>query len=178
METVIIGKRRVDKELFIQSVKAAHKLTDVMEGIGFNPTPSTTRTAVAKAIEDLGLEHSHIRKYGFSQSPEFTQNRIKTFKLSKSNQLYLDKFLLSLNEKSRATYKASCGNFLEALGTNDFTRVSPKRVIDYANQKNTESMKNNTMAHLRSMMIFCVNSNLNEAKEKVSKEMLVWLISK
>jgi len=178
VETLLIGRREVSKDLFIQSVKTANKLTDVIEGIGFNPKPSTTRKAVANLIDELALDNSHLHKYGFTQKDEIIQSRIKTFKLSKWNQQYLDRFLLSLQEKSRATYKASCGNFLQELGTNDFTRVSPERVIKFSNTKNTEAMRNNVAAHLRSMMIYLVTNNINEAKEKVSREMLIWLIRK
>jgi hypothetical protein len=182
LETLKIGKRVVDKKLFVDAVKEVNekhgKITDVIEGIGFNPTVSTTRIAVTKLINELRLEYSNMRKFGFAQREDIRQSRIKEFKLSKTNKDYLDRFLASLNIQSRATYKASCGNFLQQLGTNDFTRVSPKRIMDFANQKITESMKKNVMAHIRSMMIFCVNNNINESKEKVSKDMLIWLINK
>jgi hypothetical protein len=118
--------------------------------------------------------------FDYQLPDEVMQRKIKTFKLSKSNQQYLDRFLGSLNEQSRATYKATCGNFLQALGTNDFTRVSPKRIQEFASHKKTEAMQRNVESHLRSMMIYCVKNDLNNvvSDDKVSKEMLIWLISK
>jgi hypothetical protein len=178
MEVVKIGRTEVDKDLFITSVANARTLPDICKSLGLNPSVVTTKQNIKNRIYELGLPTKHLVYFDFKPSEELMQKRVKTFKLSKSNADYMNRFLDSLPEQSRSTYKSSCGNFLEGLGTNDFTRVSPKRIMDFANQKKTESMKNNVMAHIRSMMIFCVNSNLNEAKEKVSKEMLIWLISK
>jgi len=178
MEMIKIGRREVSKDLFIKSVANARTLANISEGIGFNPIPTTTKENVKAMVSELGLDVSHIKCYNRTARPEVAQARVKTFKLSKSNQLYLDKFLFSLNEQSKATYKASCGNFLQAIGTNDFIKVSPERVMKFANTKNTESMRNNVTAHIRSMMIYCVSKNIEGAKEIVSKDMLIWLISK
>jgi hypothetical protein len=178
MEPIKIGRREVSKELFIQSVANAKTLADISRGIGFNPIPTTTKQNIKAAVSELGLNTSHIRGYNRTARPEVAQARVKTFKLSKSNAQYLNGFLNSLAEQSRATYKASCGNFLEEIGTNDFARVSPKRVMEFVSKKKTDAMRNNVAAHIRSMMIFCVSNNINEAKETVSKDMLIWLISK
>jgi hypothetical protein len=175
METLAIGRRLIDKETLINAVKTVNsnhgKISDVLTLIGFNPTVSTTRQMVTAAINELNLDYSGIRKFGYSNK-ESTQKRIKTFKLSKGNQLYLDRFLNSIKPESRATYKASCGNFLQELGTNDFARVSPERMLKFA-----EGSKAN-IAHLRSMMIYCIKNNINEAKSKVSIDMAIWLIGK
>lgn len=178
MEPLTIGRRTVDKDQFIQAVAGAKRLTDISIAIGFNPIPTTTKQNIKAAVVELGLDVSHIKGYNRTVRPEVAQARVKTFKLSKSNQLYLDKFLSSLNEQSKATYKASCGNFLQEIGTNDFARVSPERVMKYVSTKKTESMRNNVAAHIRSMMTYCVSNNINGAKETASRDMLIWLISK
>jgi hypothetical protein len=180
METVKIGRTEVNKDEFIHAVASNKTFPKIAEALNFNPTVVSTKLNIKNTIIDLGLNHSHIMHFDYQLPEEIMQRKIKTFKLSKSNQLYLDKFLGSLEERSRATYKATCGNFLEKLGTNDFTRISPKRIIEFANQKKTEAMRNNVAAHLRSLMIYCVKNNLNGAvsEDKVSKEMLIWLISK
>jgi hypothetical protein len=180
MEVVKIGRSEVNKEEFIKVVASNKTFPKIAEALSFNPTVVSTKLNIKNAIIELGLEHSHIMHFDYKLPEEVMQNKIKTFKLSKSNQQYLDKFLGSLSEQSRATYKATCGNFLQALGTNDFTRVSPKRIVEFASHKKTEAMRNNVESHLRSMMIYCVKNNLNGAvsEDKVSKEMLIWLISK
>lgn len=179
METIKIGRTEIDQEVFINTVATEKSLTHIIKSLGLNPIPTSTRWNVSAKIEELGLNTTHLKAKN-KVNTEAYQNRVKTFKLSKSNQHYLDEFLGSLNEQSRATYKATCGNFLQAIGTNDFVKVSPKRIVEYASHKNTEAMRNNVTAHLRSMMIYCVRNNLNNAvyDDKVSKEMLIWLISK
>ena len=182
MEVVKIGRREIEREAFIQAVATEKSLTHIIEAIGLNPIPTSTRHDVAAKIEELQLNTTHLKAKN-KVNTEAYQNRVKTFKLSKSNQHYLDEFLNSLQERSQATYKATCGNFLQAIGTNDFVKISPKRIIEYASHKNTESMRNNTTAHLRSMMMYCVNNDIKGsdsvgAVERVSKEMLIWLISK
>ena len=182
MEIVKIGRREIDKEVFIQAVANNKSLTHIIEAIGLNPIPTSTRWDVTAKIEELELNTTHLKAKN-KVNVEAYQSRVKTFKLSNSNQNYLDKFLGSLQERSQATYKATCGNFLQAIGTNDFIKISPKRIVEFASHKNTESMRNNVTAHLRSMMIYCVNNDIKGsdnvgAVERVSKEMLIWLISK
>lgn len=178
METIKIGRREVNKDQFINAVAINNSLTDIIKAIGFNPIPTTTRNNVVAAIEQLHIPTTHIKCLKRTVKPEVVQNRIKTFKLSKTNQMYLDKFISSLSEQSKASYKSSCGNFLQEIGTNDFARVSPDRVMKFVNKKNSQAQKNNVAAHIRSMMMYVVSNNINNAKEIVSKDMLIWLISK
>jgi hypothetical protein len=178
METIKIGRREVNKDQFINAVANSNSLTQIIESIGFNPIPTTTRMNVVNTIEQMQLNTSHIKCLKRYANPEVVQKRIKTFKLSKPNQMYLDRFISSLSEQSRASYKSSCGNFLQEIGTNDFARVSPDRIMKFVNKKNSQAQKNNTAAHIRSMMMYVVSNNINNAKETVSKDMLIWLISK
>jgi hypothetical protein len=178
METIKLGRREVNNDLFIQAVANNNKITDICVAIGFNPTVVTNRGNIENKILELGLNHSHIKFFGRREKQEFVERRIKTFSLSNDNQIYLDEFLSSLAEKSMATYKASCGNFLEEVGEQDFITVTKGRILEFAGRKNTEAMQRNVEAHLRSMMIYCITNNINGAVDKVSKEMLIWLISK
>lgn len=100
----------------------------------------------------------------------------KEFNVSKVNQAYFEKFLDKFDPKSRATYKVSVGCFLSEIGTNDFARVSPARMLRFVEAKSSAQQKN-SIAHLRSMVMYVVKNNINGAAEKVKKETLIWLLS-
>jgi hypothetical protein len=178
MEVVKIGRSEVNKDEFIQAVASNKTFPTIAQALNFNPQVVSTKLNIKNAIIDLGLNHSHIMHFDYQLPEEIMQRKIKTFKLSEDNQTYLDEFLSSLPERSTATYKSSCGNFMEELGEQDFVTVSKQQIVEFAGRKNTESMVNNVTAHLRSMMIYCVSNDINGAMNKVSKEMLIWLISK
>jgi hypothetical protein len=178
MEIIKIGKREVSKDQFIQAVVNAKSVADISIGIGFNPIPSTTKENVKAMVSQLGLNTSHIKCYNRIARPEVTQARVKQFNLSKDNEQYLTAFLPTIAERSAASYKSSCGNFMESIGSQDFITVTKEQIMKYTSTKETESMVNNTTAHLRSLMIFSINNDVNGAVEKVSKQMLIWLISK
>ena len=177
MEVVKIGKREVDKEVFIQAVANNKSLTHVIEALGFNPLPTSTRWNVTAKIGELGINTDHLKKKKIVHEEEI-QARVKQFNLSKDNQVYYDEFLSSLAERSMATYKSSIGNFMESIDTQDFITARKEQILEFADTKNTEAMKRNVEAHLRSLMIYSVNNDINNAVEKVSKEILIWLISK
>lgn len=177
METVKIGKRWIEKEVFIQAVAANKSLTNIIEALGLNPIPSTTRNNVSDLIEELNLPTSHIKAKKKIHADTYEAN-VKVFDLSTHNKQYYESFLPTIAEASRATYKASCGNFLELLGNQDFITVTKEQILEYAETKKTEAMKKNVEAHLRSMMIYCVNNDINGAVDKVDKQMLLWLIRK
>ena len=174
METIKIGRREVEKALFIKAVQDNKSLSDIIVAMGWNITPTSTREAVLDAISELELDTSHLK-----QMKKPNENLcFKQFTLSSDNRIYLDSFLNSLTDKSRATYKASCGNFLEELVSQDFITITKEQILEFADTKNTESMKRNVEAHLRSLMIYCVNNDINNSIVKVDKQMLIWLISK
>jgi len=172
MEMIKLGRREVSKELFIQAVADAHKVKDVAEVLGLNSSTVTTKEYIREVIIELGLDHSHIKNFDWRQTEEVLQQRIKKFSLTEDNQMYYDEFMCSLSEGSMATYKASCGNFLQSIGEQDYITVTKSQIIEYANGRN------NMLAHLRSMMVYCINSDINGAVDKVDKQMLIWLISK
>lgn len=100
----------------------------------------------------------------------------KEFNVSWVNQVYLEKFLDKFDSKSRSTYKVSVGEFLSELGTNDFAKITPARMMRFADTKSPAQRKN-AIAHLRSMMMYSVKNDINGAAEKVKKETLIWLLS-
>jgi site-specific recombinase XerD len=79
---------------------------------------------------------------------------------------------------SFTTYKPNIGAFLEFLGERDFATVTVTDIEDYVREHKdgSESTKKNCIAHLRSLMANAVKKNINNAVDKVSKEMLIWLI--
>lgn len=101
--------------------------------------------------------------------------REKEFSVAKVNQAYYTRFLGKFEPKSRATYKVSIGSFLSEIGTNDFAKITPARMLRYVETKSPVQQKN-SLAHLRSMMMYSVKNNINGAAEKVRKEMLIWLL--
>lgn len=100
----------------------------------------------------------------------------KEFAISNVNRGYYDHFLGKFDPASRATYKVSIGAFLGEIGTNDFARVTPARMLRYVETKSPAQQKN-SLAHLRSMMMYSVKNNINGAAEKVRKETLIWLLN-
>ena len=102
---------------------------------------------------------------------------VKPFQISKSNQVYYDKFLDKFDPRSRAAYKVTVGEFLSEIGTNDFAKVTPARMLKFVENKSPVQQKN-SIAHLRSLMMYSVINNVNGARDKVSKETLIWLINK
>ena len=100
----------------------------------------------------------------------------REFNISKVNQVYFDQFLDKFDIKSRATYKVSIGEFLSEIGTNDFAKVTPARMLRFAGSKSALQQKN-AISHLRSMMMYSVKNNINGAADKVKKETLIWLLN-
>lgn len=177
MEVVKIGKREVDKEAFIHAVANNKSLTHIIDELGFKSNVTTTRWDVETRIKELGLDTSHLKKKKIVHEEEAI-NRVKQFTLNKDNQQYYDSFLPSLAERSTATYKSSVGNFMESIGSQDLMTVTGSQILEFANTKESDAMKRNVEAHLRSLMVYCITNDINNAVDKVSKEMLIWLISK
>lgn len=99
----------------------------------------------------------------------------KQFIISGGNLDYYNAFLDRFDEKSRRTYKVSVGQFLEDLGPYDFAKVSPEKIRSFADGRSA-GQRRNTMSHLRSMLSFIAQNNINGAAEKVKRETLIWLL--
>jgi LysM repeat protein len=176
-QIIKIGLTEVKYTNFVQAVKESEKISDVCYNLGLNGTVQTTRNNVKAAIEELNLDINHF-KYIYHKS-ELNNKPEKEYELSVVNKLYYDAFKESLTKSSFTQYKVNIGDFLEKLSaTNiDFANIKIKQIEDYANSKQgNEATKKNCMAHLRSLLIFIVKNNINNAMKRVSKEMLIWLI--
>ena len=90
----------------------------------------------------------------------------KAFKISPGNQKYYDAFMEHLSPASRATYKVDLGAFLQEIGTNDFARVTPARMWKYATENRPSRQRRQAVIHLRAMLSYAVQRNINGAKKK------------
>jgi len=167
---VQIGRREVEQGAFIQAVHDSRSIAQVCSNIGFNPTVSTTRAAVKEKIRALGLDVSHFRKEYTYDKEKLSERRTKAFTLSENNQKYYDAFHTSISGQSWSTYKATIGNFLDGY-KQDFALVKPDDILTFT--KNDP----NKNARLRSMLIYMVSNDINNARKKMYKETLIWLIS-
>jgi hypothetical protein len=181
-QMVKIGKREVEYMDFVDAVKRSKRYTEVCDFLGFNSTVGTTRDAVREQIEVLHLDTSHF-KYKYNKSDDWQEsikNRQKKFNISEDNQQYYDSLEQEFEAKQTSfiTYKPNIGAYLEFIGDKDFTTVTVTDIENYVkdNKDGSESTKKNCLAHIRSMMIHAVKNNVNNAVDKVSKEMLIWLI--
>lgn len=176
METLTIGRRTVNTDQFIQAVANSHSAVDTCKNLGFNATVCTTVNIIKENIQALGLDTAHFKTpLNRERTEKFTayqENRIKSFKLNANNQAYYDAFEKSISEKSWATYKSTIGNFLESLGEVDFAKTMNTNKIDSFTKGRT-----NAESHIRSLFIYIVANDVNGAKAKVYKDMLLWCIS-
>jgi hypothetical protein len=100
----------------------------------------------------------------------YQERRIKQFNLNEVNQIYMSEFEKTVSPASYPTYKATIGNYLESLKNVDFATVDAWNIERY-----TEG-RANAIAHIRSLMTYIVANNICDARDKVSKETLIWLI--
>lgn len=169
-KVVILGRRTVNYDKFVEAVKNAKRYTEVCDNLGFNNTVGTTKQIIKDRIKELGLSTLHF-EYKYNKSDKYYQaHRGKDYKIDSVNQPYFDIMESKIDSNSFNTYRCSIGNFLEHICEQDFATITPKQLEDYCGEKK------NQMAHIRSMMITAVKENINDAVEKVSKEMLIWLI--
>lgn len=174
MEQVQIGRRSVDKDAFITAVKESRSLMEVTRSLGFNDTVPTTRKMIKEQIEAMELNTEHFKagnKFTEQELAKMAQKNIKAFTLSNDNQMYYDAFKATIAQGSWGTYKASIGNFMEQLKDKDFATVTEDEVETFTGNRN------NPNAHIRSFMMYIVANDINNAKQKVSKDMLIWLIT-
>ena len=174
MEQVQIGRRSVDKDAFISAVKESRSLMEVTRSLGFNDTVPTTRKMIKEQIEAMKLNTEHFKagnRFTEQELEKMAQKNIKAFTLSKGNQTYYDAFKATIAQGSWGTYKASIGNFMEQLKDKDFATVTEEEIVAFTGNRD------NPNAHIRSFMMYIVSNDINNAKQKVSKDMLIWLIT-
>lgn len=178
MEVIKIGRTEVDKEAFIKAVAEAHSVAGICRILNLNDNVVSTKQNIRNRIKELGLSTDHLIYYGWKPSEELLDSKVKKFDISKDNQIYLDVFLNSLKQQSMSTYKSSCGNFMETLGDQDFATINSSQIEEFASHKNTEAMVRNVIAHIKSCITYIILNDINRAKEKANKDMLIWLIER
>lgn len=173
-----VGRREVDCEKFIEAVKTSRYYKDICGKLGFNDTVSTTRAAIKEAAKGINLDISHLTEYTRTEKViNSVSNRIKTFNIASVNQAYYNSIEEKFGDRF-VTYKPSIGAFLEFIGNRDFITVDVTEIENYVKAKEgSDATRQNCMAHLRSLMINTVKNNVSNAVDKVSKNMLIWLIS-
>lgn len=103
---------------------------------------------------------------------------LKEFQLSHQNRIYFETFKAHMAPRSWTTYKVDVGAFLEEIGTYDFAKVTPARMRRYAEERRSSRQCRQAVIHLRSLMSFIVQNDVGGAREKVSKEMVIWLLQR
>lgn len=179
-EIVLFGRREVLKSNFIKAVAESNSTTNVCKYLGFNPKPQTTRDRVEALIKELNLDISHFR-YRYNKGDAFiasVEQKIKNYEgISSNNRIYFDSFLDSVAPNSRSNYKCLIGNFLETIGDQDFCCIEYQQIVDYAQDKASIATQRNAVSYNRAALIYCISNNVNDAVSKVSKELLINLIS-
>lgn len=181
METIKVGRREFDHNTFIEAVQKSTTFSGLCESLGMNKTVQTTINVLKEKVAELNLDTSHYaHKYNISEKVlQSAQHNTKQFNLVGVNKTYYDLFEQSFSGKpaSWAQYKVHSGDFLEKLGSKDFATIIVQNIENYVEAVDaSEKTKLNCKAHLRSLMIFIIKENIEGAVDKVSKEMLVWLI--
>jgi hypothetical protein len=178
MESIIkVGRREFNSDTFLEAVKNSKTYSEVCDNLGMNKTVQTTINTLKEVISDLGIDIKHFT-YKYTISDKLGKASIKEYNFSENNQQYYDTFKNSFDKiTSWQQYKVDNGSFLEALNEKDFATITIADIENYVNSKNAgEQTKNNCKAHIRSMMIYAVKNNINGAFDKVSKDILVYLI--
>jgi len=170
----MIGRRAVTYQQFVDAVKKSKRYTEVCDNLGLNHTVATTKQVIKDRIAELQLDTSHF-EYKYTKSDNYDKAmefRRKVFNIHPINQAYYEAMEQKFADKpqSFSTYKVDCGGILEQLEDRDFATITIKDIEDYAGRKES------AVLHIRSMMIQTVKENINGAIDKVSKDMLVWLI--
>jgi len=117
---------------------------------------------------------------------------VKKFKINKVNQEYYSKYKASIKELSFRQYKPNIGRFVESLGSIDLAKIDKEDIEMFVEEKEStlrvyvkkegldyeraEKVKINCRTHLRSILIFIIKNDINDAIEKVNKDLLIYLI--
>ena len=171
-EMVKIGRRTVSVDVFESAVEKSKSSKEVCLNLGFNETVGTTKAAIMKAIDELGINIDHFRKlYNVSDKVMDSRKR-KQFQLNADNKKYFAEFQKYIDDSSWGTYKATLGNFLESLEDKDFASASVDEIVNFAGDSK------NKLSHFKSLIDFLVSKNLNNFNAKVDKSILIWRIEK
>jgi hypothetical protein len=175
-DIIKIGRRHVDKETFVKAVQNSKSVIEVCKAIGFNETVCTTHKAIRERIEAMQIDTAHftlaLNREHTDKFKAMIERRITSFKLCENNQKYYEAFEKIIAPASWPTYKATIGNFLESLGDIDFAKTMNTNKIDNFTQGRASAE-----SHIKSLMIYIVSNDINGAKAKVYKDMLLWCVS-
>lgn len=103
---------------------------------------------------------------------------VKNFDMMPVNQSYYDTFqqhkypYCTTDDKQRASmaqYKSRVGNFLDGLDR-DLFQVGAHVIKNYVR------LKPNTESFIKGFMLLLLKENVNNSKDAVSKEVLLWLL--
>jgi hypothetical protein len=110
--------------------------------------------------------------------PKVKVSRMKVFEIQNpTNKLFYSEFEKNFNNPtSWLQYKVDAGAFLENLKQKLLTSIEPAEIESYIENSDNENTIRNKRSHIRSLLIFTVKNNINGAKSKVSRDMLIYLI--
>jgi len=101
---------------------------------------------------------------------------IKQYNLLTVNQTYYEAFKSKFGDKitSWVQYKVDIGAFMERINR-DIATVSISDIEQYVSEA-VGKTRNNKTAHIRSLLQYIIKNNIEQAKEKVDKDLLIYLI--
>lgn len=177
---VKVGRREFNYNTFVKAVQESKTYSGLCKSLGMNETVQTTINTLKVSVEALKLNTDHFTfKYKVTDKVlQSAQNNTKQFNLIGVNRQYYEAFEQSFDKiTSWQQYKVHCGDYLESLKEKDFATRTVEELETYVNNNQAgEKTKQNCKAHIRSMMIYIVRNNIEDAFNKVNKKMLVWLI--
>lgn len=109
------------------------------------------------------------------------EKQVKHFELSEVNQKYMESFRLEKfpEEKQKASwaqYKCSIGNFLQIVGK-DAVEVTETDIAIFIKGIEKENTRNNKIAHIKSFLSHLIKNNIENCRERASKDTLFLIIS-
>lgn len=86
-----------------------------------------------------------------------------------------EKFPEDKQKGSMAQYKCSIFNFMEYINK-DIALASVEEIESFIDSQENENTKKNKIAHIKAILTFIVTENLNDAVNRISEELLMYLI--
>jgi hypothetical protein len=174
-EIIKIGKTTFLKEKFVSIVSSAKSFPDIAEKLGLNKTVTTHLNNIKIVCEQEGINTSHLKIW----KSENYCTPMKQYSLCEDNQAYFDAFETNeaVKESSKSAYRSGIGMFLESLKRTDCADITVDVVENYIiNKEGSEATKINAQAHVMALLRYIIKNDVNGAKERVSRDLLVYLI--
>lgn len=110
-----------------------------------------------------------------SQQESTWKRGFKEFTLTATNQIYYEAFKAKFDKPNCwANYKVNVGKFMESFG-DDIAKCTVKDIENYVNNSGV-SRPDNVKAHIRSLLQYIIKNDTMGAANKVSREVLIYLI--